>query len=360
MKTKTLLNAVTAAVSGIKSNNKDAQNLLFKGGYLSSWSAAISASVKLPEDAKELTGIINGLDLVKFLSKLNKEEIEISCTDKEWEITSGTMSASLTTRTDAGIDSKVEKLTKEIDSLEWHALPENFYQALAVCDIPNNTKKTSGVFIGKDLMLSTDNIRVNRVVLDKEFSTNVWLSQFSVAELRRLKLSFKEYAVSKRWLYLRTEEDKNAVQLIFACNRLDDTNYDYKTFSAFLDKAQEGIFAEGELPDLTQALNMASCFDDSVELSDSDVFNNVIGLTFDKKNITVSSQRKASGAYKEKLPYPEKKTLDIEEPLKIQVTSFFLSEACRFSKHFGLAKVGKHTLILFKGKDFVSAVMVLA
>lgn len=360
MKTKALLNAVTAAVAGIKSNDKDAQNLLFKGGYLSSWSAAISASVKLPEDAKELTGVINGLDLVKFLSKLNKEDIEITCTDKEWEITSDTMSATLTTRTDAGIDSKVEKLTKEIDTLEWAELPSNFYQALAVCDIPNNTKKTAGVFIGKKMMLSTDNVRVNRVTLDKEMSVNIWLSQFSVSELRRLKMSFKDYAVSRRWLYLRTEEDKNGIQLIFACNRLDDTNYDDKTYSAFIDKSQENIFAEGELPDLSQALSLASCFDDSVELADSDVFNNVIGLTFDKKNITVSSQRKASGAYKEKLPYSEKKTLDIDEPLKIQVTSFFLSEACRFSKHFGLAKVGKHTLILFKGKDFVSAVMVLA
>lgn len=360
MKTKALLNAVTAAVAGIKSNGKDAQNLLFKGGYLSSWSAAISASVKLPEDAKELTGVINGLDLVKFLSKLNKEDIEITCTDKEWEITSDTMAATLTTRADAGIDSKVEKLTKEIDNLEWAELPSNFYQALAVCDIPNNTKKTAGVFIGKKMMLSTDNVRVNRVTLDKEMSSNIWLSQFSVSELRRLKMSFKDYAVSRRWLYLRTEEDKNGIQLIFACNRLDDTNYDDKTYSAFIDKSQENIFAEGELPDLSQALSLASCFDDSVELADSDVFNNVIGLTFDKKSITVSSQRKASGAYKEKLPYPEKKTLTIEEPLKIQVTSFFLSEACRFSKHFGLAKVGKHTLILFKGKDFVSAVMVLA
>ena len=360
MKTKQLLNAVVAAMSGAKSNEESYRNLLFKGGYLSSWSAAISASVKLPEDAKELTGVINGLDLVKFLSKLNKEDIEIACTDKEWEITSDTMSATLTTRTDAGIDSKVEKLTKEIDTLEWAELPSNFYQALAVCDIPNNTKKTAGVFIGKKMMLSTDNVRVNRVTLDKEMSANIWLSQFSVSELRRLKMSFKDYAVSRRWLYLRTEEDKNGIQLIFACNRLDDTNYDDKTYSAFIDKSQENIFAEGELPDLSQALSLASCFDDSVELADSDVFNNVIGLTFDKKSITVSSQRKASGAYKEKLPYPEKKTLDIDESLKIQVTSFFLSEACRFSKHFGLAKVGKHTLILFKGKDFVSAVMVLA
>lgn len=360
MKTKGLLNVVNAAMSGVKSNDKDAQNLLFKGGYMFSWSAAICVSVMLQKDAQELSGIVNGGDLVKFLSKLHKEDIEIECSEKEWTITADTMSATLTTRVDAGIEKKVDRLIEEIRTLDWEELPSNFYQALCICDIPNNTKKTAGVFISKTMMISTDNVRVNRVMLDKEMSDNIWLSQFSVAELKKLKLGFKEYAVSKRWLFLKTEADKDGIQLIFACNRLDDSAYEYKTYSGFLDKAKEGAFAEGVLPDLSQALSLASCFDDSVELADNDVYNNVISLTFDKKNITVSSQRKASGAYKEKLPYPEKKTLDIAEPLKIQVTSFFLSEACRFSKQFSLTKVGRHTLILFNGKNFVSAVMVLA
>ena len=353
MNIKNLLNVVSAAMSGIKCGDSNTHHLLFKDGKLFSWSAAIVVSAQLPSDAKHLTGVVNGDDLIKFLTKLNRSDVKVACHTTEWVFTEGSMYAELVTCPDTSISDKINKMVS--DTLTWQDLPTNFYHGLTICDIPNNNiKKTQGVFFGKRVMVSTDNIRVNRVILDKPIDGNVWLSQFSVGELKRVGKTFTEYALSKRWVHFRNKMDDNGVQLEFICSRLDDSLYEHETYASFIDKADDCTVASGELPDITKALSIASCFDNYIEFKDDSVFNNIINLKFSNDGVEVFSERDSSGSYREKFDCAIPK---LKEPLTIRVTGSFLLGACAYSRKFMLAQVGKKTVIRFTGDDFDSIVL---
>jgi len=354
MNTRNLGNVVAAALAGIRTNDKDKQNLLFQNGHLYSWSAAIAVSTLLPEDAKNLTGVINGVDLTTFLSKLQVEDIDIDCLPNKWVITAENMSAELNARTDYELADKVAKLTTDYN---WKPIPDKFYECLDLCDIPYNVYKVNGVYIGDNMVIATDNRRVNRAYMGEPLDSPVLLSAFSVSEIRKLRVRFTDYSITSKWIHFRCVQDGQE-EIVFSCNRLDEKAYENDLYSSFIDKALNNQLAEGKLPKMSGALLLAQCFDNVIETGKGETVNNIISLEFGHKYVTVSSERGTSGKFSQKIPYPEGLTLDIEKPIKVRVTSVFLMEAMTRTTNFAICSVGKKSVILFKGEFFTSAVQV--
>lgn len=353
MDKKTLLNVVSAVTSGLKTNEKDGRNLLFRDGYVYAWSPALSCKAKLPSDAQKLSGIVNGDDLLNFLSKLKKQEIEIDCSNEDWVVSSGSMKATLNQKEDDVLIEKIDKMAE--DEREWVDLPENFYRALSICYIQNNgSSGTMGVAFKDSIAISTNNQLVNKVKLSSPMSSPIWLSQFACQELLRIGKSLKSYAVNKAHIVFASAADENGVVLEYACSRLDESAYNFDMFNGFVEKALAEKTSTGTLPKIADALSLASCFDCSVEDADDYVYTNIISLVFKQKELVVKSERQSSGSFSDSLPF--EKELQLKEPVAVRVSIPFLVEVSRYSSNFFLCMVNGNNLIVFTGDDFVSLV----
>lgn len=355
MKVKGLLAVVGQVMSGCRSNEAEKKHLLFKDGNIYSWSPALSVSARLPEDCRGLSGIVNGQDFMSVLSKLNRNEIEVSCENDGWHITCDSVEMLVVTKTDESLANQLARLVT--DGLEWKALPKNFYDCLAICDLPNNQSRVAGVFMYNDDMVSTDNRRVNHAKMDGTVDDKVLLSPYSVTEIRNLTVRFTEYAVSRRWMHFRTVVD-GSERLVFSCNRLDESIYTYDRFIGLIDKALDNLEVEGTFPPLKRTIALAQCFDSSEEMGRNNLMVNAITLKFDRKKFTVASERGASGKFSEKLAYPDGKELDLDTPIAVKVSAPFLTSALAHTSDFGIAKVGSSTLIVLKGPFFNTVIQV--
>jgi hypothetical protein len=355
MKVKGLLAVVGQVISGCRSNEAEKKHLLFKDGGIYSWSPALSVSARLPEDCKGLSGIVNGQDFMSVLSKLGRDEIEVSCEKDGWHITSGDIEVLVVTKEDESLAGQLARLATE--DLEWKALPTNFYDCLAICDLPNNQSRVAGVFMYEKSMVSTDNRRVNHAKMDGTIDEKVLLSPYSITEIRNLTVKFTEYAVSHRWMHFRTVVD-GSESLVFSCNRLDESVYTYDRFIGLIDKAKECLEVTGVFPPLKKTLALAQCFDSVEELGRNNVVTNAISLKFDRKKLTVASERGASGKFSEKLSYPEGTELDVESPIAVKISAPFLASALVHTNNFGIAKLGATTLIVLLGKFFTTVIQV--
>lgn len=360
MKTRELLNAVAQTIAGCRINDEDKKNLLFKGGYVYSWSSALSVAAKLPEDCNHLEGVVNGKDLLNFLSRLMREDVDISCVGNRWQFTSGSMVAELAMREDPQLERNV---ARQSDSeIEWKALPSNFYDCLAICDIPNNTYAKGGVFMKGDLMISTDNKRVNRAKMDGEIDSSVLLSVYSVSEILRLSVKFTEYAVTDKWMHFRTTQEGTEL-LTFSCNKLgDESIYPYAKFSGLIDMAMEGTLVNGTFPALDKVVALAQCFDEVIQQEKSSVLGNVISLRFDKSKLTVLSERGENGSvgrYKESVSYPDGKALQIDSPVVVKLSAPFLMSALKHTKDFHLSYACNRAMLVMTGSFFSTVIQVI-
>lgn len=360
MQTKPLLDVITQVMSGCRTNDLDKKNLLFADGHVFSWSPAISVSAKLPESCDDLKGIVNGNDLLLLLSRIGAASLWVKQTDTSWEFTQEDNDRTLEFTVNLKEDPSLVKRSEvaEEKGLTWKKLPGNFYECLKICDIPQNNTKLSGVFFGGEEMVSTDNRRVNRAVMDATIDGEILLSSLSVSEILKLKVQFTEYSVSDKWVHFRAVDNAGANLLTFSCNRLDETTYSHDMFSRFVVNAVNGLSAKAEFPPLQKTLALASVFDTTIEEANTVLANNVVLITFDKKKFTVSSERGASGKFKEKLSYKNNTELSVENPVTVKITASFLAEALNHTNRFGLAQVGKATVIVLTGDFFTTCISV--
>ena len=364
IKTKQLLNVVALAMSGSKSMESNVKNHLFHGGYIFSYSRALSVLAKLPEGCEHLEGVIDSNILYKLLGKLKKDEIDIVVNkeEKKWTISSDTSTAEIQLNIDETLGERFDAMNPE--DLEWHELPGKFYEGLTICDIPSNKFKLKGLYIQGDTMLSTDGKRFHRATLDSTIdeafpsdakSKALFISDYSVTELLRAGIKFGEFAVTDNWVYFRSSNEDEAV-LLFACNRLDESSYMYDAIMKIYANVEGADGVEGTFPPILDSLDLAQVFDNTVTLSTNRGVaienNNVISLTFGKNSITVSSERSAIGKYSNRIAYPDGKKLPIEESFKIQITGPFLKEALKHTKDFTLVDMGGKFVMLMKGEFF--------
>lgn len=336
---------------GCKTNDTANRNVVFSDGHVCSWSPALSTFVELPESCKHLKGIVNEDALATLLTRMGSDvDIDIECEDNRWIISTGSSVAEIVTKKDSELEDKLIRLNGE--TLTWFELPSNFYSCLAICDIPNNMNKLSGVYINDTTMLSTDNQRVNRAKLTSAMNGPILLSSVCGTELNKAETRFNEYAIAKRWVYFRTSDNS----IVLACSRLDCQAYNAALYGGLIDKCMECITAEGTMPKIAHAVSVAQTFDTIIESDKGSSLMNVITLTFTADHLVVSSKRATCGKYKEIIPYNK---LNLTDPVTVNVNSMFLVHALTTTKSFALCTVGHNHLILFIGDYFCTAMQVL-
>ena len=173
-------------------------------------------SISHPVAGLEITGAVQATELYQLLKKLKQDELELTVTENEIQLTSGKTKAGLTLQTEIKLPlSEVERKSK------WKTLPENFKDALrfAVSSCSKDMSKPvlTCVHVNQEGFIEgCDNYRVARWTLEAEFPTGTFLiPQSSVLEL--LKLDPVKVALDGGWVHFITE-DKTTM----SCRVIDD------------------------------------------------------------------------------------------------------------------------------------------
>lgn len=173
-------------------------------------------SISSPVSGLEITGAVQATELYQLLKKLKQDELELTVTENEIQLTSGKTKAGLTLQTEIKLPlSEVERKSK------WKVLPEGFKDALrfAVSSCSKDMSKPvlTCVHINQTgFVEGCDNYRVARWTLEAEFPTGTFLiPQSSVLEL--LKLEPVKVALDGGWVHFITE-DKTTM----SCRVIDD------------------------------------------------------------------------------------------------------------------------------------------
>lgn len=334
MKTKELLKVVGQALSGCRISDADnKRHFLFRDGYIFVWSSAIVVSAKLPEDCKELTGILSSVDLYNVLNKIKADDIDIVCEPSKWVFTIGTKTVELNTKIDNFIESKCNTIDENI---EWKSLPEDFYKGLQLVNIINNQGRHHGVYFNNDMLISTDEIRFNRYNLSSGFGIDFWLGNLSVNEILKISTKFNQFAVNDTWTFFRYFEE-GETSLLFACNRLNENNYNLESKLESMEMCESSEdFITGTFPEeLKNTLDLAQLFDNTI-IDEQSILDNSITLDFTKSKLIVSSERD-SGKFTDKLLFKDK--LDIQSNISVKVGVKHLKDILNTTREFKLVSL---------------------
>lgn len=361
IKTNELLDVVKQVMSGVKTSAADARNAMFRDGEVFTWSPALSVSAKLPPECADLDGVVRVTDLCSVLSKIRRDEIDISCERGKWVVTAGDAAVEMVTRADEQLRERMEGAAS-FASMEWAPLPGNFYECLAVCSIPNNRCPLAGTLITSGgTVYATDCVRYHQARLDGGFAPggDVWISVFSTEELLANPIRFSEFAVGGKWVYFRSKESA----LVFACARLDETSYRTGELERIFQMFDSESGVSGVFPDMGDALGMAQIFDDSSfkpSQGGQMAVANVISLRFERKRLVVSSERSATGSFRQVLAYPDGGELDVDGAIQVKLTGPFLREALKSTRRFSVISKSGATVVSMQGGFFRSLLLTVA
>lgn len=156
-------------------------------------------------------------DFYKVIKAMEAPELEITHDEGKLKISGGRTKASIKTQKGGDIFDAVEDLgVYEIRKM--HFLPDDFIEALRL-NLFSASKdmtdiKFTGIFVDKDCVVSTDNLRVSQYILSESIET-IFLIPASAAE-ELVKLPVVEFLHKNGWAFFRTKDE------ILFCSRLLD------------------------------------------------------------------------------------------------------------------------------------------
>ena len=339
---KEFLQALKRALPGVEAGNvilEGADTFIFADGYIHSYNDNISVSVPFPivnKKGETVSGALKAKDFYDLINRLSGTTLNLFPKESAWVVKAGNSTAELTLL-DTSIISHVQNLLP--GKIKWNSLPERFMDGLAICKFSANKSVLSGVFAQDDLLLSTDNIRVNSYKMDAEVAESFWISDSAVSELVKLN-NPKKYFISKAWIHFLTA-DKD----IFSCKRLAQDKYPVAKLQKLLTSHQkEKDDISNDLPEsLMDAVNRAAALSQNIESFDT------IKLTFTKEHIEVFSQR-PSGKFTENVAWTKAFKKDFK-PIAIFADYAMIENGIKHSKSFYLkrtiAKEKETTRIIF-------------
>lgn len=328
---KDLLRVLKAALPGIESGNailEGADTFIFNNGNIHSYNDNISVTVPFiftNKAGENVSGALKAKDFYDLINRYSDDTLSIIPKQGVWIVKTENSTAELTLL-ESGILERVQNIFP--DKIKWHDIPEKFIDGLTLCIIAGNRSVLSGIFASKNILTSTDEVRISQFNLNAPLANgdSFWISDQAAVELIKLN-NLKKYCVSDSWIHFKSEE-----KIIFSCKRLAQEKYPFAKITALIEshKKEKGDIGN-ELPEkLMDAVRRASSLSQNIESFST------VRLTFSTDGIEVFSQR-SSGKYTEKVSWAKPFSKEIK-PVSIFVDYSMMENAIKYSKTFYLKK----------------------
>lgn len=175
-------------------------------------------SLSHPVPGLELTGAILAENLYKFLSKVKKDDIDVSIEQNEIRMTAGRSLVGLTLQHEIKLplDEGLQKKGK------WKPIPEKLIEAIkftmGVCSRDMSQPVLTCVHINKEgIVEASDGYRVAQYQIGQELPIDTFLIPATSA-VELVKLSPTQIAEGNGWVHFQTEE-----KTIMSCRVADET-----------------------------------------------------------------------------------------------------------------------------------------
>jgi DNA polymerase III sliding clamp (beta) subunit (PCNA family) len=239
-------------------------------------------SISHPIAGLELTGAVQAEEMYQLLNKVKTDEIELTITDTEIQITSG--------RTTAGLALKLVKLPlEEVEGEKnWKALPKDFIHfakfAMDSCSTDMSTPKLTCICAHSNGCIEgSDGYRIAKCQLKEEMPVKTFLVPSSfipvLANLQPTKI-----AEGEGWIHFKTELNTE-----ISCRIYDEEYPDTSSMTKVKGHTVLLPHSTSEVLDRAMVFSKRSHFLDEVVL-----------IVIEKNRIKVSSESKA-GWFKEEI-----------------------------------------------------------
>jgi hypothetical protein len=276
---------------------------------------------------------------LKVLEKTKNDEIEIIDKTDYWQIKAGKMTAKINMQTK--IDYWVDEIKQiQFQNQEVHPLPNNFYDGLHLCKLRSASSKR-GVYVNGNMMISTDEIRLNFYELERSMNCSFWVDDLAIIELLKIKEKMVECSVSDAWVHFKNEEGT-----LFSCKRNDDSKYPYEKMIEYKNslKIKSEDF-EGFFPD-----DFKNVIDKIGIMAEQVNGYNAIHLYFSRTGVTIKSSC-IIGSIEESLNWVNVYKDDIN--INLIVDFNFLMDVINKCKHFYVKKLNGMNVLVFTNENFV-------
>ncbi len=284
IKKSVLQNALEVTRSALANREiiEQSTSFVFTKGYIITYNDEIS--IRYPINL-EIEGVIRSDKLYNLLSKIKKEDIDISYSSKnEVEISSGRMKAGITIQPEIKIPLDI----LEVDG--WKELPKNFVEsikfAIPFCGKDMSRPLLTAIHVNKNgFVEASDSYCIVRYTLEKEMPVNTFLipatAATEIVKINPTTIAFKE----KGWIYFRSEDG-----IVIASRIFDEDKY--FDVSSFLEvEGQQIIFPSNTLEVIERA---------SVFAKRDFVLDEKIEMKFENKRLKIKSTS-AEGWFEEEL-----------------------------------------------------------
>lgn len=147
-------------------------------------------------------------ELYRVLNKIDQDEIELSCTEKEIKINAGKTKAAIKIQSGDILMGNIDAL--KIDKIKkWSSLPKDFVEGMTLCifsaskDMTNPTM--TGVYVDREAITSTDDLRISQYLMDGEIKGAFLIAATTASEL--IKFDIVSYAIKDGWAFFKTKND---------------------------------------------------------------------------------------------------------------------------------------------------------
>jgi len=288
-------------------------------------------SISHPVEGLELEGAVLAENLYKFLSKIKKDEIELSVEDNEIILTSGKAKAGLTLQSEIKLP-----LDEELNEKgKWQKLPDDFIRDISFVMTAAGSNMSQPlltcVHVNKNgYTEASDGYRLARHELATEMPTGTFLiPATSVVEVSKLKPPPTRIAEGKGWIHFR-----NPAGTIISCRLFGEDKY--KNMTPFLEIKGTKLL----LPDkLDEVLARAMVFSKRDHILEEEI---VISI---KKGILLMKAKADSGWFEEEVDMKD----FTGDPIRFVITPYLLKGILSETRGCELV----HNKIKFEGQGWV-------
>lgn len=351
-----LVEALKNAMPGIETRNvilEGSDAFIFSDGFIHTYNDILSVSVPFPITNKAgdtVSGAIKAKEFYDLISKFKGDTLKIITKEKTWILKSENATAELTLLENVLLE-KVKHIISN-DS-KWTLIPKNFIDGISICKFSSNRSNLSGIFVQKNIMCSTDELRINWINLSDEMKESFWINDVAADEVMKLNRPTK-YAVTKSWVSFRTKDG-----VIFSCKRLDEKKYPFSQIKNMVEshEKEKGDISNLLPKELNDAINRAASLSQNIETYET------VTLTFSNDGIEIFSQR-ACGKYLENVKWEHPFKKDIK-PISISVDHSMIENGIKNGTMFYLKNISMKddsvtTRLVFINTDGIQLVSTFA